>query len=229
MLSWDLKAAFGQTVSKELRLLNQQPQGTESCQQPHGLGRASSPSQAFKSDPTTSQHLEGRPGRRYEGYKPVTPRSDSWPWCPNCETMNVCCLSWENIYQLISAWIHHALSHVRLLSIYPFHQEYPSLSFPTIWKTPNLVIVSHDTSSMELSRTVGFFSLCAFMAPCTLSCHTCCIFIDEIQVWLFTGPWDPWEQGLNFSICFPSIYQSVNRWAFDGSLLEDMKEFLLSS
>ena len=63
--------------SKEMSLFNQQPQGTESCQQPHGLGSASSPGQGLKSDPTTGQHLEGRPGGDYEGDKPVTPHSDS--------------------------------------------------------------------------------------------------------------------------------------------------------
>ena len=134
------------------------------------------------------------------------------------ETMNVCCLSWENKYQLTSAWIDHALSPLCLSSVYPFHQECPSLSFPTIWKTPNLVIVSHDTSPMELSRTVGFFSLCAFKAPCTLSCHACYIYIDEIWVSLFTGLWYPWEQGLNFSICFPSIYQSVHPCVYNVSI-----------
>lgn len=217
MWSWNLKAAFGQTPSKELRLLNQQPQGTESCQQPHGLGSASSPRQALKSDPTTGQHLEGRPGRNYDGDKPVTPRSDSWPRRPNCETTK--CVQFKLGKQIPAYKCMNSSCPLTLASFVRLSLP-PRMSFLILARhlEDSKSCDSHNTSSMELSRTVEFFSLSAFMVSCTLSCHACCIFIDEIRVWLFIGLWDPWEQGLNFSIYFPSIYQSVHPCVYNISI-----------
>ena len=101
---------------------------------------------------------------------------------------NVYSLSWENKYQLISAWIHHALSHLRLLSVYPFHQECPSLSLPAIWKTPNLVIATTllPWNFLEQSNFFPFlplwylvpflvtlvaFSLMKYGCDCSLDCE----------------------------------------------------------
>lgn len=64
----------------------------------------------------------------------------------------------EKKYHLLRAGIHHALSYLHPLPTYPFCQERPSSSFPSVWKTPSLfAIVSHDISSRKLPWIVRLF------------------------------------------------------------------------